>query len=105
MPDFGAVREDPCVKCGGKVTYRYGNWSCTSDKGCGWSSARLVQLGTMTEERCPECGARVVYNGNYFCAEFGFGCGWALPSPARRQADRDLAARLTGRRYLWHLTS
>jgi len=96
MPDFGAVRENPCGECGGRVTYRHGNWVCISGKGCGWSSARKVQLGRVTEEKCPDCGSVVVYNGNYFCSAFGFGCDWVLPALARRQADRELAARLTG---------
>jgi len=50
----------------------------------------------LTAERCPKDGARIVYNGNYFCENFGKGCDWALPHPARKKADRELALRLTG---------
>lgn len=52
--------------------------------------------GAETAERCPDCGARVVYNGNYFCERFGKACDWALPHPARKKADREIALRLTG---------
>jgi predicted RNA-binding Zn-ribbon protein involved in translation (DUF1610 family) len=104
--------EHPCPKCGGEVVYRYGNWVCPpadpdEDKigGCGWSTAkdatggkgsRGMNNGKTTLEKCPECGGRVIYNGNYFCERWGGECWWALPHPAGKAADRELALRLTG---------
>jgi DNA-directed RNA polymerase subunit RPC12/RpoP len=111
--EFGETRERPCPECGGEVIYRYGNWICPPAgpggeeiSGCGWTTAkettggrgaRGMNNGTTTLERCPDCGGRVIYNGNYFCESWGGPCWWALPHPARRRADRDLALRLTGR--------
>ena len=106
--EFGETRERPCPRCGGDVIYRYGNWLCISYvdpaagdfRECGWSSARDLPDGKSTLEKCPDCGGKIVYNGNYFCENLGgepLDCHWALPHPPRREADRDLALRLTGR--------
>jgi len=97
--EFGETRERPCPRCGGDVVYRYGNWFCVSyvdSRECGWSSVRYSNQGTSTLEKCPDCGGKIIYNGNYFCSRWGGKCWWALPHPARRTADRDLALRLTG---------
>jgi predicted RNA-binding Zn-ribbon protein involved in translation (DUF1610 family) len=106
--DFGETGEHPCPRCGATVVYRYGNWSCWpgyEQDGCGWSTAKDVtggkgsrgmNNGKSTLEKCPECGGRVIYNGNYFCERWGGECWWALPRPARTEADRELALRLTG---------
>ena len=104
--EFGETRERPCPRCGGDVVYQYGNWLCISYaepvcdfRDCGWSSARDLPQGKSTLEKCPDCGGKIVYNGNYFCENLGgepLDCHWALPHPPRREADRDLALRLTG---------
>ena len=61
--------------------------------------------GDLTPEKCPECGGNIVYNGNYFCEFWGHvykgercggPCDWALPHPAVRPIDRELAMRLCG---------
>ena len=104
MPDYREVREQPCARCGGQIIYQYGNWYCGGydasglpREGCAWSTAQEAPAGRVTLEHCPSCGARIVYNGNYFCCGYFSGdCGWALPHPARKKADRDLAIRLTG---------
>lgn len=100
--DFNQTRERPCPECGGEVVYQYGNWHCVGERdwennSCDWTTARDLPDGNReTLEDCPDCGARVIYNGNYFCERWGGECWWALPHPARRQADLDLALRLTG---------
>jgi predicted RNA-binding Zn-ribbon protein involved in translation (DUF1610 family) len=102
---FGETRERPCPQCGGDVIYKYGNWLCISLSDvefftlCTWTSAREVPQGKATLEKCPECGGKIIYNGNYFCENLGgepLDCHWALPHPPRREADKDLALRLTG---------
>jgi endogenous inhibitor of DNA gyrase (YacG/DUF329 family) len=113
--EFNEVRERPCPECGGVVVYQYGNWRCgygdqvsrqyrrlrgDCHPGCGWTTARDLRGGNRTTlEKCPDCGGKIVYNGNYFCENLGgepLDCHWALPHPPRREADRDLALRLTG---------
>jgi hypothetical protein len=102
---FGQVRERPCPRCGGEVTYKGGNWHCDSFTDtdhftpCNWSTARDGVMGKTTLEGCPKCNGTIVYNGNYFCMYFGQGCDWALPSPARTEADKALALRLTGQEW------
>lgn len=103
MPEFREVREQPCERCGSQVIYQYGNWYCGGydasglpREGCGWSSRQETAAGRVTLEHCPSCGARIIYNGNYFCVDYGIVCDWALPHPARKKADRELAMRLVG---------
>lgn len=109
-PSFGEVRERPCPQCGETVIYQYGNWHCVGhlksgggyESPCGWTTQSERHKsdgndGWRTQERCPECDGMIIYNGNYFCEHWGDDCGWALPSPALREADQDLALRLTGR--------
>lgn len=100
--DFNQTRERPCPECGGEVVYQYGNWHCVGERdwennSCDWTTARDLPGGNReTLEKCPDCGARVIYNGNYLCERWGGECWWALPHPARKTADRELALRLTG---------
>jgi DNA-directed RNA polymerase subunit RPC12/RpoP len=96
LPRFGE-EDGECPRCGAPRIYRYGNFWCTAE--CGWTTQEddsIDSCNRTTLERCPECGARIVYNGNYFCQAFGRGCDWALPHPARRRRDKDIAVALTG---------
>ena len=58
---------------------------------------------------CPQCGDVIVYNGNFFCNSFNAieydrerkdiflnpgTCDWALPSPARKKKDCEMAEKL-----------
>lgn len=95
---FGQVHVRACPKDGGTLVYQYGNWHCGGyySSRCKWTTAVDGPQGTVTLEKCPACGSSIVYSGNYFCERWGDGCDWALPHPATRKGDREMAVRLTG---------